>query len=926
MKKIFFPFFFILFFLNSAESKELIVKAKLTSPELVKIEPGKIVTCSFLISNHSRRKEKFFEKLDIPEGWQLIVSEELPFELKPKEKQLRVMGFFVPNSCPAGRYQTTYSAGRHNNNKIADHVSFSVIVLPIIKLKILVESKPEVVVAGEPYKVKLRLINQGNSERDLKLEVKGTPDYPLKMVVSEISLKAGESVPLEINVKTDKRLKRVTNHILTVKAGTKKLKKEVVSTSTSQVLLTEIIPKITCKFDPYHRIPSQIKLISIKEESEAAFQMEFSGSGKLDEEGKTGIDFLFRGDDIHNKSIYGQRDEYYLNYYSELLDFFVGDRNYSLSPLTERYKYGRGAEINIYPADFKVGTFYVESRWEKPEEGRAGMYVEYKFNDYLNVKGNFLNKNKESYNDKISSLQTQIKPTEKLNLELEYGYCNSSREEKFTDNAYSVDFGGEVYNRVYYNLKKIYAKPNFFGYYNDIDYNSQRVVFPIYDKLSGKMSYHGYKNNLGRDVIREVAVKEESYEAGISYPVKYGMQIYLDYKDFRRKDELLPADYDYGENLLRLRLEQTFRKLSIHSYIERGRFENELIDNENNYFGRYSFYAYFRPNYKQSYSVYTRIGDDSFSGSLEKAKSTGVSGTWHINNFYFNLNYKHYKGNNIQQHNVFSKFFYTLPNKHSLSLKSHWFRYEERKEEKTSFFLVYTIPWGIPIRKKEFIGSVKGNVYDGEKGENVPIANVILRIHGAIAITDKKGRFVFPSLNPGTYFLMIDKSSVGLNRLADKKIPIKVEVKGGEVTKIKIGIVDSGTISGEVIFFDVKKKENKDLKNDVFLIGSGQSNSLQRSDKNNLKGKRALNNVLVEISNGREIVRENTNKKGEFCFKNIRPGKWTLKIYDYNLPANHYFEKNELQIELKPGEERRFVIKVLPRVRPVKIIDKGEIR
>ena len=74
----------------------------------------------------------------------------------------------------------------------------------------------------------------------------------------------------------------------------------------------------------------------------------------------------------------------------------------------------------------------------------------------------------------------------------------------------------------------------------------------------------------------------------------------------------------------------------------------------------------------------------------------------------------------------------------------------------------------------------------------------------------------------------------------------------------------------------------------VFLIGSGQSNSLQRSDKNNLKGKRTLSNVLVEISNGREIVRENTNKKGEFCFKNIRPGKWTLKFYGYNLPANHY--------------------------------------
>ncbi|MCK5534196.1 hypothetical protein KAI68_03695 [bacterium] len=836
------------------------------------------------------------------------------------------MAFSVPLSCPAGRYQITYYAGSHSNYKVTDNASFSVFVLPVIKLKILVESKPEVVVAGDSYKVKLRLVNQGNSKRDLKVEVKGIPDYPIKMVVSEMSLKAGESVPFGIVVKTDKRLKKEIKHILTVKASTKELKKEVVSTSTSQVVLTEIIPRVTRKFDPYNRIPSQIKLIGVKEEEEASFQIEFSGLGRFDPEGKTGIDFLFRGDDIYNKSIYGKRDEYYLNYYSKWLDFFVGDRNYSLSPLTERYKYGRGAEISIYPADFKLGTFYLKSRWENPREERAGTYIEYKFNDYFNLKGNFLKKDKELYNDKICSIQTQIKPTEKLNLEVEYGYCNSRREERSSDNAYIIDFDGEVYNRVYYTLKKIYAKPNFFGYYNNIDYNSQRVTFPIYDKLRGNISYHKYKNNLDRDVLREVAVREESYEAEIFYPFQYGMTMYLDYKEFKRKDELLPADYDYGENLWRFRLEQTFRKVSIHSYIERGIFENELIDNENKYLERYSFYAYFRPNYKQSYSVYTKIGHDSFSGNPKKAKSSGVLGTWHINNFYFNLNYKHYKCDNLQQHNVFSKLFYTLPNKHSLSLRGHWFRYEEIKEEKTSFFLVYTIPWGIPIKKKEFIGSIKGKIYDGEKGEKVPIVNVILKINGATAISDKKGRFVFPSLKPGNYFLMIDKSSLGPNRLTDKKLPMMVRVKGGKVTKIEIGIVDSGNISGKIIFFTAGKKGNKIFKNNVFLSGSGKNNSLEGFSKSDLRKVGALKNILVEINNDREIFRENTNKEGEFYFKNIRPGKWTLKFYDYNLPAYHYFEKNEFQVELEPGGKKQFIIRVLPQLRPVKIIDEGEIR
>jgi hypothetical protein len=108
----------------------------------------------------------------------------------------------------------------------------------------------------------------------------------------------------------------------------------------------------------------------------------------------------------------------------------------------------------------------------------------------------------------------------------------------------------------------------------------------------------------------------------------------------------------------------------------------------------------------------------------------------------------------------------------------------------------------------------------------------------------------------------------------------------------------------------------------LFLIGPGKEEGFEQDD---LRMGRGLGNTLVEITQGEEVLRQLTDEKGRFSFEDIRPGKWKLKIYDYDLPLHHYLEQEEFQIELTSGEQKEITARVLPRLRPIQIIDEGQI-
>ncbi len=926
---LFLCFLTLLFSSTFAEDKGQGVRVRPASPPILDVEPGRIVTRSFLISNDTREEEEFTEELRLPAGWQEITPRESPLKLRPDQQQVRVVAFFIPTTFPAGRYQIGYSVRSQRDYNIADSDSISVLVLPIIKLEIIVEARPEFAIAGEIYEVRFSMVNKGNASANIKLTVKSNPVFPIKIEASELTLEAGKSQSLGLYVKTDEKLKQRIKNILEIEAQTEELKNCIVC--VRQTVSVDVIPKVTGESDPYHRLPIKLALVYSGRDQKGGFQAEFSGRGSLDEESKRWVDFLFRFPDIQEISRYGYRDEYRLSYHQKHLDLYFGDRSYSLSPLTERLSYGRGVEANVNHGKLESGALYLETRWGEPKKKQVGAYLAYQFNNKFKIKGNFLSRTEEStlaskgYDSRIYSIQAEMKPNQAFNLDLEFGFCQSDREEKSSGLAFRMAFQGKLRSRATYSFENIYAGSKYFGYYNDSDYRSGTLTFPIYRKLLGNLGFRNYKNNLEIDSTIGIANREKAYWAGMIYSFPFGIHISLDHEHLIRKDYLFPAKYNYEEKVSRLGLERIFGKLSLSTHIERGKFEDKILAKESDNLERYSLYATFRPNQMQSYNLYARIGHSSFTGSPKRTKSLGISSSWNIrDNISFSLDYRKEKvasEGSEERDDIFSNFTYAFKNRHTLILKTQWSKYVEKSKEELSFFLTYTIPAKIPVGKKKSTGILKGRVYDEEKSGRPPIPKVLLTVNGAAAITDNNGEFIFPSLDPGTYRLQVEMSSIGLNRVTSQRLPILVEIEGGKTNFIEIGVVSYCSISGSVVDFastSNHKLNNEDGRpnNSLFLEGSGEAKEKELG----------LKDIMVQITKGEEVLQQVTDEEGGFSFEDIRPGKWTLKVYNQNLPAHHYLEQEEFQIEIGPQEAKKVEIKVLPRLRPVQMVEEGEIK
>ena len=482
----------------------------------------------------------------------------------------------------------------------------------------------------------------------------------------------------------------------------------------------------------------------------------------------------------------------------------------------------------------------------------------------------------------------------------------SDRERNFDDSAYRVDLRGQFFDQFQYAFNKTHAEPKFFGYYNDVDYTSGSITFPIYQKLRGNLSYRSLEDNLDCDPSKNTATREASYKGGIYYPFPYSIYASLDYEDFQRKDHLAPSEFDFKENVATVGLGQTFRGLTYQIYVEFGELDNKLIGIKNDTFERYSLYLYFSPGNKHSYSLYGSIGPDRYSGDPKSTSSFGISASWDfIRDLRINTNYQRNQFDseeNRKQDQFLSTISYILPNKHTIDLKGRWLHMGSHGQDEISFLTSYTIPFGIPVGTKKNMGRLTGKVYDAEKPERPPIPGVVLTMNGASAVTNNKGEYIFPALRPGTYLLRIEKGSIGLNRISVEKDPLVIEVKGGITANIEIGIVTSCKIYGSIIFMSSDDNGNRYL-ND----------------------REVLTHTLVEVRNGNEVLRQVTNQQGRFSFDDLRPGVWTVKFYPENLTNGFCLDMEEYQLDLRPGEGKEITGNILKRPRQIPIIDEGKI-
>lgn len=906
MRKIFFIISLCLLTVTSLEAQEEVLEVKRGGKEWLETEPGRTVTTVFRITNKSAEKQEFTSEVQLPEGW-VMFTRDLSFELAPNESEIKLVSFFIPPAALADKYEVAYLVkGREYPSPISNSCPIYITVLPVVRLEVKLLEAPLYIIAGEDYRTSFVVTNEGNIENTVSIKIESGENLPFIVDPEEkLILAPGESKTIKVVVKTEAKMRERSKHSLALTAqilNDKKIQARAIS-------FVEIVPRITEAEDWFHRLPVEVtfrQVIPRDKEDKSGLQTQISGKGTLDEEGKKHIRFLFRGQDI---------DEYSFSYRTKDYEFHLGDYGYSLSPLTENHRYGRGITGKLNLNNFSLGASYLKT---KPEEKQIAGYIDYLIGKKYRLGLNY-QKEIGLVNNEMASLEAQLKLAKNTDVELEYALGNKDKED---DNAYWLKVSGWQ-DWISYYLKFIHAGPDYPGHYRHRDSFLAVLAFPLKDNLRLNADFQQEKNKLDLEPL------DKYYQLGLNYKSETGPSLSFNWRDRYRRDQLSNSNFDYQEETFGFRIEQRFEKLNLYASAESGK--TNKLNKGTSHLERYLASACFKSTNKQSYKGYLSYDNNSnFTGEKAPCLTAGLNIFYQIaDRTLFNLDFQtnDYQESYQGDRDILEiRLNHTLSNGHKIPMCGRYTSYKSpQMKDEGAFTIEYIIPFELPVSKKD-TGMIKGYVYDEETKEAIP--DIIIRVNGVTVATDKKGNFVFPSLRPGNYYLHLE--GIGLNRISVQKTPIEVTVESGKKTQVEIGIVQIAALMGQVMVYGLENnnssgEKSEDKKADYYVIGSGKGNSVSLNDEaaKRVEAYDGLANIVVELAKGSEIKFRVTDRRGCFEFEELRPGKWTLKIYDNNLPKYHYLEKDTFEFELKPGQKEEVLVKVLPKKRRIRIIEEG---
>ena len=79
--------------------------------------------------------------------------------------------------------------------------------------------------------------------------------------------------------------------------------------------------------------------------------------------------------------------------------------------------------------------------------------------------------------------------------------------------------------------------------------------------------------------------------------------------------------------------------------------------------------------------------------------------------------------------------------------------------------------------------------------------------------------------------------------------------------------------------------------------------------------KAPLVDYTLKISDGKTVLYAVSDINGRFTFDNITEGKWVLGLYKGGIPKGYRLEQMFYNVDIKIGEKKEVVYKILPAVR-----------
>lgn len=870
------PFFISIFLLAFACSAMGQQKASVRFvKDKVSALPGEVVNLAYQVDNLSADTVDVLPSFLYPETWNLVTNIQR-IKIAPRQKKLGIVSLKVFHESAVGEYAFTVSLKERGETQLA-RAEIDISVLEVEKITLELIDKPVYVSAGDKISASYMLQNLGNTEKNIFINTNNCDVAGPSSVV----LKPGESAQVQIVKTTSDEIFQSKNESFTVRALVdERVLKSIYSTAV-------VLPSKKARKDLYYRFPVTMAATYLstnrQNEFESVLQYQIDGRGSLDPEGKHQLGFMARWPDNSDLSFLGLYDQYFLTYSNDNLEVFLGDKSYTVTPLTESFRYGRGAEGKLTLNNgLGVGFKYLKPRFFEEIESELAASAGFDFNRNNKIELHYLSKKYQLENDpaqlfSLTSLFTPFRHTS-VDMEVSHGQFLGKKSNAVRAGLNSR-FSIFQLTGVYYDTGKDYP-----GYYTNSRFYSAGVSADISERISLFASAREDFRNAQLDTFFVTAPYSRSLQGTVSYKTGERSNLKLYWREYERKDRLSLNKFHYQTNSWNLQFNHRFKKIHYYLSGEVGETTNFLEDagqqDQKSY--RASADVTYRFNSRHSVRVFGNwsninqiVSNDRRSVLVGMAATSRISKNLRMN-FYLQNAYDiddYYRNRNLMQFNV----DYSFLRRHSISLRSFYtiFRNQVNDPEFT-MAATYAYRLGVPLKQEISAGKVVGRISDREGN---PVEGIYLRILNETTVSNKNGEFEFRLVTPGKQILVIDKSKLDVDEIPSIPMPLEMEVLDNEESVVNISIQKGARLSGKLIL--------------------GQS---QLAALDNKVAKPA--NVVVELKTDFETFRLTSDGEGNFSFPLVRPGDVELRIYANTVPAGYRPKQTVYTYHLEPGEKK----------------------
>ncbi len=908
-------------------------------PAVVEAGPRSNITVPFFVSNSSRIDQEIVSSTELPEFWQSATSGS-SITVPARGTELVLVHVFVPMSAGAGEYRIsltlTDSAGQ------SDSIPFTVLVLPEKGVQVSLVSRPDYILQGESYDATYSVINSGNIEIRYGLSVFSGNRLPYSLIngetgepASEVTIPAGTSLPVLVRVDTASLVGSGFLHTLELKAvelDPESGENPVTARARSTVEIVRV-----SGVDPsiLHRLPFTLSLSASSnmkapgKEAETAipdgespvffntgalnFQntgdLSLKSAGSFDEYGNQKIRIEMRKHiQAGNLLVADPVDRYLMEFSNPFASLLVGDRNWSLSPLLGSSDFGRGIGAAAKLPFVQVGGYYYSNVFAAEGGETAGGYALYerRLRDYRNgyaYQAAASAKTDLADTVHFSLAQTFQSPPKNIDASLDLAGMLDP-EQNFHKAAL---FDGEaIFDLWHIAFKGVYADPGFKGLYTDLFQVNASVLYTLVDFMVDLRSFLSWSdNNLARDSSRSASHTLVAECTGAHEFTPFGTAVTAGYSNRTSGDAHSRMFYDTMTHTLLIRALQPLGDIKLGLLADFDLTGSALSDSFS--FGhktRATFLWNQSPGSTLNSTLFLNGSHFTADGSTWRfGGDAGVARAFRSDTFSFGLGNSWFIGSTNPWSTSISatgRFVHKFINQQdfSASLSALSTIEPEKIGHNFKVELRYSMPFSVPVSRKQSVALVRGRVVNGITG--APVAGLILRCDGLATTTNKQGIYSFYIAKDGDFYVTVDQTRLPPGTMTDIVTPYQVQLKRGKVKTLNFAVIPESVIEGYVNLYTREKGPEPE---GTLKKGSG------------------LENVLLELSNGETLKRVFTDKSGKFKFSHVQPGTWTVSLLDARIPKYHFIESTTGQFEIQPGQTERTEFKIIPEIRTVMIVE-----